>query len=699
MATLQELEAQAESKYGLPEGLLTAVRSQETGNNSKYIDNPAEYHYALNSEGKRIAGHTGKVSNAFGPYGILDSTAKQPGYGVTPLADKSLGSQVDFAANYLSGRIKHAGSVEAGLAGYGEGQKYARSVLKKVGMDTSTPTPTPAVDAAPVVARNNAAVEALNKIQQQYQGVVDSANATLRSTQDAEELITTTREAADANAKRQTLDFATAVGTNPDAANAALAKLVQQSSELFEQQRKVSSHLENAADPTQIFNNPIKWLSDYLLQPYDKARQAAITTKLNSVNEQVKFLNDSTQEFRQTADAISQGQTAATAAAKGRIARAAIDLKIGENEIKALNANADNVVKTTNMQNNTLSMKLRLADQAMQEKSFEAMQSYRANALKAQQAAMADKRTAKEAEESWLATVNMGAASLNILQFGSVLELQNYVKANPAYKTVIASSYNAGFNIQNGVTPEIASTPASAIKFNALANPTYDPGRAQLVRKVNRIAGGLADNVTYKEGLKNKNTYEATLNEGVLTTVGAAHADITRNTEDNPYAAPPLETLLADQYIAKSYLGREILAPLHRAGATEVPFKRAIGLLMEAARDGKVDSEVADSELGFLATKIKSLNNDVYRYRATVGIPNMTAVNVPVEVPTETALWHSMYSKLLISPAPPGRAISAALLPTPTKTEKIDISDPVRRAALFNINRALAVKGQVTEEK
>lgn len=137
---LTEAERSHEKRLGLPSGILTAVRMQETGGNSKYWEKPDEYHYPLNAEGKRIAKHTGKVSTAFGPYGIVDSTAKQPGYSTAPLKGKNIEEQVRFAADYLAGRIKQAGSLEAGLGGYGEGAPYARKVLGRIGQVPQGPT-------------------------------------------------------------------------------------------------------------------------------------------------------------------------------------------------------------------------------------------------------------------------------------------------------------------------------------------------------------------------------------------------------------------------------------------------------------------------------------------------------------------------------------------------------------------------------
>lgn len=129
---LKEKLAAAEKANNLPSGILSSIISQETGNNKAYLEDPSKYHYGLNEEGKRIAGHTGKVSTAFGPFGLLESTASKPGYGVEPLKDKSMDEQIRFAAQYLSGRVKYAGSMFAGLSGYGEGAKYANQVLGRL---------------------------------------------------------------------------------------------------------------------------------------------------------------------------------------------------------------------------------------------------------------------------------------------------------------------------------------------------------------------------------------------------------------------------------------------------------------------------------------------------------------------------------------------------------------------------------------
>jgi hypothetical protein len=133
MTNMAKLLADAEASRGLPTGLLSSVMQQETGGKADYVMDPAKYHYPVNKKGLRVAGHTGKVSTAFGPFGLLESTGAKPGYGVEPLKDKSLPEQVRFAADYLGARIKHAGDIATGLSRYGEGTKYAEKVLSRLG--------------------------------------------------------------------------------------------------------------------------------------------------------------------------------------------------------------------------------------------------------------------------------------------------------------------------------------------------------------------------------------------------------------------------------------------------------------------------------------------------------------------------------------------------------------------------------------
>ena len=147
-ANVVSMLAEADKRNGFPPGTMQSVMQQEVGGNvDKYLNAPDTYHYAPNAQGQRIAGHTGKVSTAFGPFGILESTGRDPGYGVKPLANKSLDEQVRFAADYLAARSKQAGGLAGGLAGYGEGAKYSSQVTSRLGgVGTAAPAAQPGAD-------------------------------------------------------------------------------------------------------------------------------------------------------------------------------------------------------------------------------------------------------------------------------------------------------------------------------------------------------------------------------------------------------------------------------------------------------------------------------------------------------------------------------------------------------------------------
>lgn len=149
-SVLQMLAA-ADERNGLPKGTMASVMQQEVGGNfDKYLADPGAYHYEAGPDGRRVAAHTGKVSTAFGPFGILESTGADPGYGVKPLQGKGIEEQIRFASDYLSARSKSAGGLAGGLAGYGEGTKYAQQVASRLpGQGGAAAAPTARAPAGP----------------------------------------------------------------------------------------------------------------------------------------------------------------------------------------------------------------------------------------------------------------------------------------------------------------------------------------------------------------------------------------------------------------------------------------------------------------------------------------------------------------------------------------------------------------------
>lgn len=119
-------------RQNYPLGTMYALWLQETSGSMDYVSDPEKYHYEKNAQGKRIAGHTGKVSTATGPFGILRSTGRDPGYGVEPIQDWSdIREHIRFAGDY---------SKKRGFAAYGEGEGYSKQHQSRVDPAAAMPS-------------------------------------------------------------------------------------------------------------------------------------------------------------------------------------------------------------------------------------------------------------------------------------------------------------------------------------------------------------------------------------------------------------------------------------------------------------------------------------------------------------------------------------------------------------------------------
>jgi hypothetical protein len=697
MASIEELERAAETKYGLPEGLISSVRQQETGGQQKYIDAPDTYHYAANEKGQRIAGHTGRVSTAFGPYGILESTAAQPGYGTAPLKSKDLASQVEFAASYLAGRIKHAGSVHAGLAGYGEGAKYADKVLSRV--NSSSPatkalkamTPNVTQDVSQVetagqavIDRTNAAAAALKSYVQDSAKLSQASADIVRGQADDAQLVKETEQLAKANAQRNTLNFATVIGSNPDAASYALNKFVEQSNKLYDEQRAISARIANAGNPSTMFERPGRWLADYLLLPYNQTRLKAVSDQLKSTNDQIKWINDTTQNVSQTNTAIAQSTTVASAKAAARTIAAEAATRANTLEIQALSTNADGLLKVTHLENTPFSIMTAIQDQRMQLINGELARQNAAVQAQRLQMEMKNSETAQQAETEFLDTFNRGAADLGMMIFGSYQQFENAARAGIISKESIAMAYQSGYAINNGGQAQISQSPGKALDWYTKATPDLDPGRKELLDKIGRVFQDANGNTTLKNRMTGPNGKASAEGvDSVLREQFERHREnITAGGTDNIYRAPPLAALMSNKALQNSYIGSKIIEPLQRAGATELPWTQVVSKLMDSVINGEVDVAEADSELKFLAVTVAQFNDNHYRYASTAGLPNMSeGFQVPVDVPTKVLglFKFDPTSNAGMMPS----TIGAAPRVAPTQRKNINLLDDTARSVIW----------------
>lgn len=687
MATpIQELEAASEKKYGLPEGILGSIRQQETGGKQEYIDDPSKAHYPT--------GYTkdGTKSSAFGPYGILQSTAKQPGYGTTPLANQSLESQVEFAAQYLTGRAKAAGSLEAGLAGYGEGSKYANQVLNRTGANGTMATTAPSqVDnlAAANINRNDATAAALEGFQAQMQQQYSQAVSLKDDQAKLAQTVTTTEMMATANAQANSAKAAAELGTDPNAANYALTKIAEKYNTNSERAQKFADRVANVADPANLLNDPLTYIRDLVFYDLNVAGQRSAESAAQQSKDQFIGLNNMTQEVAQTQNAIKQAVTTETAKAAGQMAAQNIQFDMAKINIDALTNNSNSVAKVAMLRNDNLSITMRARDQQLQESQIEVarknseLQTKSLNmAMEERQERLNLKKEEVQSGEEMLAAVNAGRQiNGGLPPFRTFKEMQTAAKMNPKLQETIAMQYQAGLTAQQTGVATIGATPYEALKYVAASGAKITDGRAKVITFVDTVKAQLMTNPTAMAGIKKEADLAKALDGATASAVTSMSRNITSGT-GNIYAPPPVEAFLQDPEFSKTYIAQNIFKPGANLGTESINFKSTVGMLVQAAREGKVPMKQVDSELGFLAEKIKGYNNSLYRYQATAGIPNMKTVNVALD---DTSSFNTFINQSagVAAQSSPFAALATGLLGGENEII-IDLADPNKRAAYLN---------------
>ena len=81
------------------------------------------------------------------------------------------------------------------------------------------------------------------------------------------------------------------------------------------------------------------------------------------------------------------------------------------------------------------------------------------------------------------------------------------------------------------------------------------------------------------------------------------------------------------------------------------------------------------------------MNNDMYRYKATAGVPAMSTVTVPVKIPE-----YGIYNVGAGSAVGMILGSSDVTLNLGSKTARIDLLDPVSRSTIFNKSQAAQLK-------
>ena len=586
------------------------------------------------------------------------------------------------------------------------GDRKARIAPKQTGTTSmatqTTPAQTSQSNAAAlgnqVIERNDAAAQALARINEQQQQVFKSAQDVLTRSSTNAETVTLVDQLAQAKAQSATLDFANKIGAAPGAANDALTKLVQQSAELFDKQRAVAARLENAGNPRTMFDKPLTWLSDYILIPHNKQRLEAVNAQLDSTNKQIKWINDTTQDYGRTQNAIAQTKTAGTAAAAAQLAADKFTVEAAETRNKALATNAESLLKTTQLSNTPFEVNMRITDQLNQEAAAEDARARSKLAGEELAIRVKDRATAAEGKKSYLDTYNLGAGQLGMTQFKTFEEYELAFSQGIVSKEGAAIAFQNGFAQNSGAPGGIASTPVAALTWYAKDRPALDPGRTQLITKLagtyNDLSNSQDKNIRDLMRPNGRESVEGT-NKAIATQAKAYLNNITVG-ENNIYKAPPLATVLENPSIAASHLGKNILTPLGASGSVDIPWKQAMTVLINDVRTNKISIEQADSEIKFLATYVAAFNDDMYRYKQSVGLPNMRdGFKVPLEVPAVQGFFN--LSPPTVNTVLP--FVDSGPAPVRTQPKLINLLDDTVRSEIWTRVKATTLKAPPTTSK
>lgn len=537
-----------------------------------------------------------------------------------------------------------------------------------------------------VTARLNVAAQALEDMFSKQIDFIGAQKELIQGSIEDAQLVQRTQDLAEAKAQSAAYDFAKAAGAVPGVANEALYKLMEKSNNLAEKQRSVAARLENAADPRQLYRNPGRYLADYLLAPFNEQRLKAIDSQLDSTRKQISNINSSTQQYKQTQDAIAQTKTVASAQANARLVAQKAQMDLAKLDIDALRTNADGIMKVTQMRNSVWDRSVQMYNFKQQGAMLEMQRQDAAARSEELQLRLKDRKTADEAKQAFLEYVNAGAAYAGTAQFKSYEQLMMLTQANPAYKDVIATNYQTGYATLSGGIPTISSSPVGLLDFQVVGGARLPDGPAALADKIKTVMSDLPAERTTVNG---RPSISAT-NAAIVKEAQEHLKDITKG-DNNFYRPPEIEALLQDEEFAKTHFATKILENF-KGQDIKVAYTKAISMLFEDLKRGVIPLDVADSELGFMADKIRGYNEEHFRYQASAGLPGMTSVVLPVEVPRTD--WMARAATMY------GYGIQAQMgdfsqSPTPTELARVDISDPSKRASLLNKVLATSFKVEI----
>lgn len=542
----------------------------------------------------------------------------------------------------------------------------------------------------------DAAARALSGFAVQMNNVVSTAQKSAEDTAEAVKGAKTTELLAGVKAQQATLDQATALGTNPDAANFALSQIAKEYAANNARAQKFAENVAYASDITNITDNPLKYIGSLITLELNQTGQASAQQAAARSFQQYTGLNNMTQEYGRTQAAIAQTVTASSAEQLARVAAYTYTQQANQAQLQALQLNSDNLMKALKLQNDPLDIERmrqasandaerlaiarKQADKQNIEMEFRIAAAKRADAREKRQQDKYDE--AEQAEMDILNIVNSAATATGIpIKFNSVKELK-IAQSSPEFKEKIDTLFHIGLQsayasragADGTLVPTLAisSSPTKTLGFVKGMGAKLSPGQQPIIDLISQTNQDLQQNNPAAAKMKGAE-YQATLDGTVKSIAEKQYKNQTKG-EGNIYAPPPMSAYLGNaEFVAGAPTIAAAFASQTSLGDKTVDFSKLTTALSEAAKSGKIPLNQIDSELKFFAEKTMNINNALRRYDETAGLPRMKNMNVGMPA-------------LVVGSLDNGENPISVLWEafSPSTPELVDLSDDNKRRAYLN---------------
>ncbi len=510
--------------------------------------------------------------------------------------------------------------------------------------------------AADAQDNTDAAAKALSGFSAQINAVSSQLVKSAQEAATAQEAAKTTELLAAQKAQKATLDQATTLGTNPDAANFALNKIAQEYQANNARAQKFAENVAYASDISNITDNPLKYIGSLITLELNQTGQASAQSAAARSFQQYQGLNNMTQEYGKTQAAISQSLTAASVEQLAKVSAFNLNHQAHQASLQSLQLNSQNVLQALKLQNEPFDIermrqasqndaeRLRIAREQASKSNIEMdlriAAAKRADAREARQQAKFDE--AEQMEKDMVSLINSAAEATGIpMHFNSVKEL-TMARSSPEFKDKIDTLYHIGlqtaYSTRKGadgsLTPSlsISDSPTKTYGFVKGMGAKLSPGQQPIIDLIGKVNQEIQQSNPAAVKMKPAE-YANTLDTTVKGIVAQQYKNINNN-ESNIYAPPPLSTYLSNQeFVAGAPNIAAQMKMQADMGVKGVDFGKLTTALTEAAKTGKLPLTQIDNELKFFAAKTMAINNSLRRYDETAGLPAMRNMNVTLTLP------------------------------------------------------------------